>query len=94
MLGRHEEAIAIWKKYLEQAKGETVLVIQHERLTTSYASLNKMEEARIHAAEILKIKPDYTVDSFRKRARFYKDKAYAEKRVNLLLKAGLPEHSP
>jgi len=94
MLGRHEEAIAIWKKYLEQARGETVLVIQHERLTTSYASLNKMEEARFHAAEILKIKPDYTVDSFRKRARFYKDKAYAEKRASLLLKAGLPENTP
>jgi adenylate cyclase len=52
-----------------------------------------MEEAQAHAAEILKIKPDYTVGFYRK-TRSYKDKAYLEKSVDLLRKAGLPEHPP
>ncbi len=49
-----------------------------------------MEEARAHAAQILKIKPDYTVEFYRKTTP-YKDKAYLEGLVDLMQKAGLPD---
>jgi len=91
MLGRYEEAIAVWKVFLERAlKGEYPPLGLHERLTLSYAALGRMEEAQAHAAEILKIKPDYTVGFYR-RNKNYKDKEYLEKSVALLRKAGLPE---
>ncbi len=51
-----------------------------------------MEEARAHAAEILKIKPDYTVEFYRKTTP-YKDQKYLDSLVELLIKAGLPEKS-
>jgi adenylate cyclase len=91
MLGRYEEAIAIWKIFLERAlRGEWPPIGLHERLTVSYAALGRMEEAQAHAAEILKIKPDYTV-AFYRRNKAYKDKAYLENSVALLRKAGLPK---
>ena len=91
MVGRYEEANAIWKKFLERAlKGEFPPIYVHERLVIGYVRLGRMEEAQAHATEILKIKPDYTVGFYRK-TRSYKDKAYLEKAVDLLRKAGLPE---
>ena len=49
-----------------------------------------MEEARTHASEILKIKPDDTVEFYRKTTP-YKDKTRLENLIDLLRKAGLPE---
>ncbi|MFC1880300.1 tetratricopeptide repeat protein [Thermodesulfobacteriota bacterium] len=94
MVGRYEEANAIWKQFLERAlKGEFPPIYVHERLVIGYVRLGRMEEAHAHATEILKIKPDYTVGFYRK-ARSYKDKAYLENSVALLRKAGLPEKPP
>ena len=94
MVGRYEEANAIWKQFLERAlKGEFPPIYVHERLVIGYVRLGRMEEAQAHATEILKIKPDYTVGFYRK-ARSYKDKAYLEKAVALLRKAGLPDKPP
>ncbi len=89
-LGRHEEANAIWRQLLKRAlNGEFPPIYAHERLVINYANLNQIEEARSHASEILKIKPDYTVEFFR-RTTHYKDQAYLEGLVDLLRKAGLP----
>jgi hypothetical protein len=52
-----------------------------------------MEKARIHADEILKINPKYTVEFFRKSTP-YKDRTYLDSLVSLLIKAGLPEKPP
>jgi adenylate cyclase len=90
ILGRHEEANAIWRQLLKRAlNGEFPPIYAHERLVINYASLNQIEEAQSHASEILKIKPDYTVEFFR-RTTHYKDQAYLESLVDLLRKAGLP----
>ena len=90
MLGRHEEANAIWRQWLERAlRGEFPPIYVHERLVINYASLGRIEKARDHAAEIIKIKPNYTVDFFR-RTTHYKDRVYLESLVDLLRKAGLP----
>ena len=92
MLGRYEEAIAIWKIFLERAlRGEWPPIGLHERLAVSYAALGRIEEAQAHAAEILKIKPNYTVAFYRRNKAYYKDKEYLENSVDLLRKAGLPE---
>ncbi|UCG66008.1 MAG: tetratricopeptide repeat protein, partial [Deltaproteobacteria bacterium] len=94
MVGRHEEAIAIWEQFLERAlKGEFPAIYIHERLALNYARLDRMEEARAQAAEILKIKPDYTVEFYRTTTP-YKDHEYLDSLVDLLIKAGLPEHPP
>ena len=65
-------------------------IYAHQRLVINYARLDRMKEAEAHAAEILKIKPDYTVDFYRKIA-LYKDKAYVVNHVDLLRKPGLPD---
>jgi|GEM_PF-4324419 len=49
-----------------------------------------MEKARTHAAELLKIKPDYTVEFYLKTIP-YKEKRYLDSLVDLLIKAGLSE---
>ncbi|NIS69266.1 MAG: tetratricopeptide repeat protein [Proteobacteria bacterium] len=91
MVGRYDEAIEIWKQFLERSlRGEYPPIYAHERLVINYARLDRMEEARAHAAEILKIKPDYTVEFYRKSTR-YKDQAYLESLVDLLRKAGLSD---
>ncbi len=91
MVGRYDEAIEIWKQFLERSlRGEYPPIYAHERLVINYARLDRMEEARAHAAEILKIKPDYTVEFYRKTTP-YKDQAYLESLVDLLRKAGLPD---
>jgi TolB-like protein/class 3 adenylate cyclase/Tfp pilus assembly protein PilF len=94
MVGRYEEAIETWRLFLERSlRGEFPPIYAHERLVINYARLDRMEEARTHAAEILKIKPDYTVDFYRKTTP-YKDQKYLDSLIALLIKAGLPEHAP
>jgi tetratricopeptide (TPR) repeat protein len=87
MAGRYEEAIATWKQMYERAlRGEFPPLYVHERLARNYARLDRMEEARVHVGEILKIKPDYSVEFFRKRNHYhYKDRAYPEGLVDLLI---------
>jgi adenylate cyclase len=91
MVGSYDEAIATWKEVLDRSlRGEFPPIYAHERLALNYARLDRNEEARAHAAEILKIKPDYTVEFFRKTTP-YKDRKYVDSLVNLLIKAGLPK---
>jgi adenylate cyclase len=91
MVGRYEEAIATLGQILDRAlKGEFPPIYVHERLAISYARLDKMDEARTHAEEILKIKPDYSVEFFRKTTP-HKDQEYIDSCVDLLIKAGLPK---
>ena len=91
IVGRYEDAIAIWKQLLERGlRGDFPPIYAHERLAINYARVDRIEEARAHATEVLKIKPDYTVQFFRATTP-YKDRAYLESLVKLLLKSGLPE---
>jgi len=91
MTGHYEEAIATWNQLLKRSlKGEFPLLFVHERLAINYARLDRMKEASSHSAEILKIKPDYTAEFFR-RTSHYKDQTYLESLIDLLRKAGLPE---
>jgi len=91
MLERYEEAIEVRKKQLRRAlKGEYPPLLPHLYLAVCYAGLDQMDDARVHVEEILKIDPNYNAETFRK-GLHYKDRAYVDKLVELIIKAGLPE---
>ena len=94
MAGHHEEANAVLKQLLKRTQKDKIPPLHtRERLVINCMRLNRMEDARAHAAEIIKIKPDYTVADFRK-TKPYKDKEYLENSIALLRKAGLPDKPP
>jgi adenylate cyclase len=59
-------------------------------LASAYAQSGQFEEARAQAAEVLRINPGFTIESW-KRLAVYKDPKDAEHLINGLRKAGLPE---
>ena len=93
---RLEEAHAQYKLELERAKkGELYLFFPHLRLATSCGLLGMEEEARHHAAEVLRLDPNFSVDRHAKFVRtLYKNPADFEPFINGQLKAGLPEEPP
>ena len=92
MLERYEEAIEVRKQQLRRAlKGEYPPFWSHRSLAVCYAALDQMDEATAHVAEVLKIDPNYNAETFRKYLRVYKDRAYVDRLVELIIKAGLPE---
>jgi len=62
----------------------------HLWLASAYAQLGQLEEARKEVAEVLRINPGFTIESW-KRLAVYKDPKDAEHRIDGLRKAGLPE---
>jgi tetratricopeptide (TPR) repeat protein len=90
MVGRYEEANAVLIQQLKRARKENARpLFTLQRLVIKYMRLGRMEEARAQAADLLKIKPDYTVEFYRK-MRPYKGEAYLDNQIDLLRKAGLP----
>ena len=57
-------------------------------LTVAYSLYNRQEEARIEAAEVLRINPKFLVDSWTKTMPF-KNKAELDLTIGALRKAGL-----
>lgn len=91
MAGRYEEALAIGKQHLDRClKGECDPFSAHMGLAATYVGLGRIEEARSHVAELLKIMPDLSVDKARKIISF-KDPAHVERSLDALRRAGLPE---
>jgi adenylate cyclase len=91
--GRYEEAPAIGEKLLKRAlKGEYPLKNAYRRLALCYARLDRMEEARAHAAESRKIDPNFSLERWRKsRLWMFKDQKWLDSAVEMMRKAGLPE---
>jgi TolB-like protein len=89
VVGRHEEAVEAYKQYLDR-QPEAPVGHAREGLIASYMWLGREDEARSHAAELLRIKPKFSLVSFRKRLK-YRDQAYVERFLDALRKAGLPE---
>jgi adenylate cyclase len=88
--GRYEEAIAAYKKALQQAPDD---IITHDALTTAYSWAGRLEDARAQAAEVLRINPTYSVE-LRAKTLPYKNQADQERWLDGLRKAGLPETPP
>ncbi len=89
-VGRHEEAIAAGKKAVTLSPND---YIAHMLLTTAYSLAGRQEEARIAAAEVLRLNPKFSVVYWGKIVPF-KNQADKELVINAMRKAGLPEKPP
>ena len=87
MTGQYDESIEIWNKAIQVSPNFSVA---HRYLAACYASLDRIEEAQVAAEEVLRIKPNFSIESHAKRL-LYKNSADTERELNALRKAGLPE---
>jgi adenylate cyclase len=83
--GRFEEAVSAYKKALQRCP---VNILPHIGLTATYSMMGQEKEARAEAAEVLRINPNFSVDSYAKRIP-YKDQSIINNFVDALRKAGL-----
>jgi adenylate cyclase len=83
--GRFEEAISEYKKALQRASDS---IHAHLGLAATYIMMGREQEARAEAAEVLRINPKFSVDSFAKRLT-YKDQSVTDKYIDALRKVGL-----
>jgi adenylate cyclase len=86
-VGRYEEAIAAGKKAVTLSPNDW---FAHGRLAAAYSLAGRQEEARIEAAEVLRLNPKFSSARFAKIAPF-KSQADRENYISVLRKAGLPE---
>jgi adenylate cyclase len=85
LTGQYEEASATVKKVLKRNPDD---LMAHIALATSYSMGGREEEARAEAAEVLRIDPKFSLEYF-SRTLPYKNKAYIERYIEALRKAGL-----
>jgi len=84
--GRFEEAVSAYKKAIQLAPH---MIDAHAGLAATYIMMGREKEARAEAAEILRINPKFSVDSYAKVFIAYKDQSEIDKFINALRKAGL-----
>ena len=84
-LGRYKEAITALKRVLTRHPNH---LGAHATLVVSYSELGREEEARAEAAEVLRISPNFSLESVRQRGP-YKDQARLERWLDAWRKAGL-----
>ena len=96
MTGHYDDAIGVYKQLLERSiKGEFPITGAHLFLAEVYAESGRENEGRIHLAEVLKLRPKFSIKDVTKiRTYRFKDSGLLESRLNALRKAGLPEHPP
>jgi adenylate cyclase len=85
LTGRYEEAIATLKKFLTHYPN---LLHAHLILASAYSESGREEEARVAAAEVLRISPKFSLEVMRQRWP-YKEPAVLERQLAALRKAGL-----
>jgi len=83
--GRFDEAVLFYKKTLQRNPDH---IIAHISLAATYIALGREQEARAEAAEVLRLNPNFSVDSYGKRFP-YKDQSVVDNMVDALRKAGL-----
>jgi adenylate cyclase len=93
-IGKYEEAIDITKRYLrlaENREGNEPLYMLHLNMAINYVRLDRLEDARGHAAKALKLFPSFSLE-FDSKTSFYKDPVHLQQQHEDLRKAGIPEH--
>jgi len=85
MTGRFEEAVSASKKGIQLEPND---IFTHTQLAATYSMMGREKEAHAEAAEVLRINPKFSVDSWAKRSP-YKDQSETDKIANALRKAGL-----
>jgi adenylate cyclase len=83
--GRFEEAVAAYMEALQRAPEN---IFAHVALTATYSRMGREEDARAQAAEVVRISPKFSVDSYAKRIGI-KDQSKTDAFINALRKAGL-----
>ncbi|MDH4267195.1 MAG: tetratricopeptide repeat protein, partial [Deltaproteobacteria bacterium] len=84
--GRFEEAIAAFKKAIQGSPND---IMSHLGLAAAYSKMGREEEALAEAAEVLKINPKFSLDSYAKRLPPPMDQSRRDEYINTLRKAGL-----
>jgi adenylate cyclase len=93
-VGKYEEAITIFNELLERAqKGEFNILLALNYLASTYAMQGNMSKARFHAAELLKINPNYSLE-FTRKLGHYKNPKHLQSILDALRKAGIPDTPP
>ena len=85
LTGRYEEAIAAFDKALRLSPNN---IIAHINLTIIYSQLGRDDKAHFHAAEVIRISPNFSLSRFAKKLPF-KNQAENESIISSLSKAGL-----
>ena len=83
--GRFEEAVSAYKKAIQLWPDH---FLAHLNLADIYIRMGREKEARVEAAEVLRINPKFSVDYYVKILP-YKDQSQTDKFRNALRKAGL-----
>jgi adenylate cyclase len=83
--GRFEESVSAIKKAIQISPDN---ILGHTGLAATYSMMGREKEARAEAAEVLRINPKFSVDSYAKIVQ-YKDQSETYKFVDALRKAGL-----
>jgi adenylate cyclase len=83
--GRFEEAVSEYKKSLQRSPDN---IFAHLGLAATYSMMGREQEARAEGAEVLRLNPKFSVDSYAKILTF-KDQSVIDNFVDALRKAGL-----
>jgi len=83
--GKPQKALTIFKDIAIGHKEDIEVLID---IIACHSELGQLDEARAQAAEVMSIKPDFTITDFTKKIR-YQDPSYEKKYNELLRKAGL-----
>ena len=91
-LERYADAIKVGKRLLDRAqKREFPLLDPHLYLTANYVELGQDEEAGIHAEQVIKIDPNFSLKSLSRYISQYKNKENYARYIEDLRTAGLPD---
>jgi adenylate cyclase len=90
LTGRFEEAVRFYKKASERAPNDFWF---HAHLAAVYIMMGRDEEARAEAAEVLRINPRFSVESYAKITTL-KDRSAVDKSSDAMRRAGLPDRAP
>ena len=85
MISRFDEAIVELKKAVAYSPDD---LLAHVALAAAYAEAGRLEEARIEAAEVMRIQPTFSIENYAK-GRSYKNQAHLDRMIEALRKAGL-----
>ena len=85
-IGQYEEAVASYKKALELYGPDHFFA--HLQMAVAYGMMGREKEAHAEAAEVLRIDPTFSLESFAKRAP-YKDQKLIDANMAALREAGL-----
>jgi adenylate cyclase len=88
MIKDYSRALAILQDYVSRVPGAA---FGHSFLAATHAQLGQLDEARAEAAELLRLRPGYTISCTARRLAAFKRPTDEKHFFNALRKAGLPE---